>query len=266
MVTDDVDNKNIALLILSFDGAEYLWKYVDQNLTTFWPDCPYDKFLLTNFKDFQSNHIENIKVGNDISWSSNLIKALDALVNYEMVLIFLDDCFLLKNVDQAELDRLIGCFKDLDGEYLSLKSNKDFKVLENGLGEISLSSPYRVTPAFGLFKRLFLLESLKVEENAWKFERNSSNRTEISGTKLHCTQEEFFTYLHAIVKGKWSKKGKNQFESLNMGSLPKEAELFSMKEIILMRIYEMARKVILIITPKNLRKFYVRRGLANLRE
>ena len=56
-------NDDVAILVVSYDGTEYLWDYLFQSFEKFWPDCPYKKYLMTNFKDYSSREVNIIKIG-----------------------------------------------------------------------------------------------------------------------------------------------------------------------------------------------------------
>ena len=73
----------IAFVILSFCDiiiltyGQYLFPQFHKN----WSDCPFDKYISTNFLSAKSTSFKDIKIGKDNSWSDGVIKTLKIIKN-----------------------------------------------------------------------------------------------------------------------------------------------------------------------------------------
>ena len=83
----------IDLLVVSCDTFSDVWNPFFKSLRHYWKDCGLNIYLLSNEKECKELNVKTIKVGADISWSDNLIKAIDSLKS-EYVLLLLEDLLL----------------------------------------------------------------------------------------------------------------------------------------------------------------------------
>ena len=79
-----------TLLVLSFDDYAKLWDPCTRRLERIF-SLNMEFRLLTNFKDYEKNSFSAIKVGKDLGWSNNLIKALQE-IDTDYVILWLDWC------------------------------------------------------------------------------------------------------------------------------------------------------------------------------
>ena len=68
-------NKNIDLLVISCDTYSDIWDTFFDTFFRYWQDCPLDIHLISNSKSYNHSEVHPIKVGQDISWSDNLLNA-----------------------------------------------------------------------------------------------------------------------------------------------------------------------------------------------
>jgi hypothetical protein len=200
-------SKSIAFIVLTCDSYSDLWPMFINFHDKFWPNCPYDKYFVTNNKSISNSSFEFINIGKDDSWSDGLLKALSILkIKYEYLIITLEDSPLVKPVEQEKLDLILKSFFDEKGNFLSLftqnnmgsptkKFNKYFGILDKGM-------LYRPTCVYSFWK-ISVLENLLVkEENAWEFERNGSIRSD-KYDYFFMTYKNFFKISNTVIKGKW---------------------------------------------------------------
>ena len=88
-------NKNIALLVTSFDGYNDLWEPLDSNFGIY-VDKNIDCYLMTNFIKPNLKNLSYLDIGQDLTWSKNLQKAINKISNYDYIFLTLDDVFLKK--------------------------------------------------------------------------------------------------------------------------------------------------------------------------
>ncbi|MBC8302240.1 MAG: hypothetical protein H8E55_41550, partial [Pelagibacterales bacterium] len=89
---------NVAVLISTYDDAEDLWTPLEQTFQKFWKNIKLPIYLTTNYKKFESKLFTSLQIGEELSWSDNLIKSLNK-VDQEYVLLTFDDLFLTAKVD-----------------------------------------------------------------------------------------------------------------------------------------------------------------------
>ena len=82
--------KNMAILVCSCDKYEDVWNPMFEMFYKFWPDCPYDVYLLSNNKTYNHDRVKTITTGDDVSWSKAFRKAINE-INEEYVLIIMED-------------------------------------------------------------------------------------------------------------------------------------------------------------------------------
>ncbi|MDA0758574.1 MAG: hypothetical protein O3C01_07945, partial [Bacteroidetes bacterium] len=97
---------NVAVLISTYDDAEDLWTPLEQTFQKFWKNIKLPIYLTTNYKKFESKLFTSLQIGEELSWSDNLIKSLNK-VDQEYVLLTFDDLFLTANVDNQLIEQLM---------------------------------------------------------------------------------------------------------------------------------------------------------------
>jgi len=205
-------NSKIALLVLSCDKYSELWVPLLQSFQEKWPDCTFEKYLVSNYKEIVSSEFKILNIGDDISWSSNLLKALNILKNdYQYVFITLDDLFLNEKVNTEYLLKIFNSFFENNGNYLQLiKSPLGILKYNKYFGEIKPESIYRTTCVFALWKISTLEDILIPSENAWEFEKKGAVRSN-SYNNFFATYKDFFQYRNTVVRGKIVRKDAKSF-------------------------------------------------------
>ena len=212
--------EKIAILIPSCDKYSDMWEPFFFCLAKYWPDCPYKIYLLTNNLKPEFENVEVVNVGEDISWQSNLKKAL-TFVKEENIFLWIDDLFLVQKVDSKRVESMFSIFLQEDLNYLCLqgrpyankKYNEFFGTLEKG-------SLYRTSTVMSLWKKSVLLDVLLEEKNAWEFELEGSKRSDKYDKFFVSYQREIKT-LNSVIKGKWRNKA--------VGFLKKEGFILELK-------------------------------------
>jgi|WetSurMetagenome_2_1015567.scaffolds.fasta_scaffold06210_4 hypothetical protein len=243
--------KDIAVVVLSCDKYSELWDSFSSTFIAHWPDCPYDRYLVTNFLEYNSAYFKTLKVGEDISWSSNILLALSGLkATYKYVLVTLDDLFLAKKVDTITLSLIINSFLEIDGNYISLINNPKFtKKYNQYFGEIEAGALYRPTCVLALWKLSVLEDMVIPSENAWEFERNGSVRSK-KYNKFFSVYKSVFIYKNVVVRGKILRKEAIYFNLLHCNSL----SIMSVKENIAFYLRYIVFKTIISVIPWKLQK------------
>ena len=194
--------KDISILITSCDKFHDTWEIVTQSFIDYWPDCPFDIFLMTNELSFSSSKIKNIKIGKDESWSLNLKNAL-AKINSKYVLIWLDDVFLSQKVDNHDFELIEKFISKNSINFLRLRSTPGPSKWNGNFGEIYQNALfYRVSIFASIWDINTINDLLNDNESAWDFEIKGSIRS-AKYNNFYCIRKEPFTYVHGIEKGLW---------------------------------------------------------------
>ena len=210
-------NSKIALLVLSCDNYSDLWPIFIEQFEKNWSDCPFEKYISINSLSVDSHSFQDIKIGQDISWSDGVIKALNKIKDqYNYALITLEDLILTEKVDNEKFQVIISEFINLDGNYLKfIRKPKPTNKFNKYFGEIKPGSLYRPTCVYALWKIETLLELLNKKENAWEFERFGAVRSD-KYNGFYVVYEDFFKVSNVIVKGKWVPEEKKKIEKLGL--------------------------------------------------
>jgi hypothetical protein len=193
---------DFSFLILSCDKFSDMWEPFRFSFHKYWKDCPFQANLLSNLINFQDSVISNMKVGEDISWSANLIFALENTPQ-KFVILWLDDVFFKDKVPTLELLDDLKWFYENDIDYLRLRSTEIrlFNVAQ-GYEKLSVNDPYRTSIFATVWNKSVLQDILVKEENAWQFEFRGSIRSKIYN-KFYSLKKSRFKYIHAVEKGVW---------------------------------------------------------------
>jgi hypothetical protein len=169
-----IEKKKIAVLVISCDSYSDLWLPCVKVFDKYWPDCEFDKFLMSNNKEFSYPNFNNIRVGDDKSWSHGLKLCLDKLkVDYDYIFTMLEDYYFIEKVDNKYIKDMFNDFIKINGNFLSLfKLPSKLKKSESiHFGELENNIPYRQSCVFTLWKTETLYNILNEKENAWEFEK-----------------------------------------------------------------------------------------------
>ena len=249
---------NLAVLVLSCDAYSDLWPPFFELYFKNWPDNKFDTFLLSNFNAYPDSRVKSIAVGEDISWSQNLINALGHLDKYEYVLLLMEDGFLKEKVDTTVLNSIIEEFTSNKGNYLTLINEPKPNIPHNkGYGEISIGAPYRPTATFAVWKISTLLSLLDANENAWEFEKKGAIRSD-KFDKFYSVHHDQFTYIHGVIKGQWLSPAIEDLKVLGI-KVSDERGVYSNKYQVFFSIYKIIRRAIFYITPFKYKRKLIRR-------
>ncbi len=199
---------SVALLVSSCDAFFDAWHPFNAFFETFWGDCPFDIFLLTNELEIRSSRIRGISVGEDRGWSSNLLLALEQ-IDYPYVLYFQEDYFLIAPVERAQLARDFAEAIEQEADSLCFRARSKFDAgfqpLNDRYGTVPLESLGRTRCQVTLWKRSALQSILREGETAWNFEARGSARTQEMQILSYASRENApIRYLmSAISRGLW---------------------------------------------------------------
>lgn len=208
-------NQNLSILILSYDGFSDVWPIMLHYFSKHWADCPYDTYLLTNYKTINMEGIVCLQVGEDKSWSDNVLNALDKIES-EFVLTIFDDFIFSSNVITKEICRYLELAVYNRYDYLHLQPKpKPSEKINNSLGRIKEGALYRVSLCNTIIKKSVLIDLLRPNENAWEFEYNGSIRSD-KYYHFYASYKQVISYYNAIEKGRWRREAVNIAEEFGI--------------------------------------------------
>lgn len=199
------NNKKIAYAVLSCDPYSDIWDAYGVMFERFWPDCPFDHYLVSHHCSFDKNGFKPILLGNDISWSHGLLVLLEKLEakGYEYAMVAFDDFLLCQPVDTNFVISAIDKFITEEGQCLRfdpILTSKCYKHNEY-YGKMGEKVPYRVVLGFTLWN-IKVLKQITIEgETAWQFEKNATERS-FAFKNFYCTWKRQFHWINLINKRK----------------------------------------------------------------
>jgi len=198
--------ENLAVLIPSCDKYAEAWPGFFKLLDKYWPQLDNKIYLIGGKEKYERENLFNISILNEKSWSDNVLQALEN-IEEDYVMIFLEDYYITKPVDQEKLVRFFEIMKQEgaanlvlapSGEYL--KKHPD----ESGVAYMNLKQLYRTSLQAVIWKKEILKKLLKSGESPWEFELVGTLRThEMNESFMIVTKDMPIPYFGVIRKGHW---------------------------------------------------------------
>ena len=196
---------NTALVISTFDKSKDLWFPLEKTYRKYWSDIDFPIYLTTNHEVFENRSFKSLTVGDEISWSDNMIKSLNKISENYIFLTF-DDLFLTEKVDNTLVNKIIKKAIDNDFNYLQFyRSISSGRRIDKLLFEKSNTTLYKNSTIWSFWKKDILLELLIKTESAWEFERKGNERS-FNYKKFYSTRKNIISFVNGVVKGKWNPK------------------------------------------------------------
>lgn len=171
------DKQKMAMLVLSCDAYSDLWDDFFNLKEMFWPDCPYQWYVVTESKDYKRENVGVIKCGKVLNWAGRFRKAVQT-VEDSLVAVFLEDYYINAPIDNERIEGLVDYMLEKKVDFLDLgnvfkhKINQPNKVYyADHLIVIDKHLRYGLDTAAAIWEKNYLLEKLGVGDySAWKFE------------------------------------------------------------------------------------------------
>ncbi len=192
---------NIAFVVVSCDKYKDLWQSTLNRINSFSIFDGMDKYLTVNFEEIKISGWNIIKCGEDVSWSDNLIFALERIKN-EFIFLLVEDIYLEEVIDSNFLNTSIKYLEETDSYYIKLIDIPETVNINNHIGKYSKGEPYSIS-VNGIWKVRELKKILARGESAWDFEINGSFRAKNLNSTLSFKRSPL-KMLNLVEKGKWS--------------------------------------------------------------
>lgn len=200
---NSINEIKFAIVCVSCDKFSSLWSIFFERFEKYWGGPNLKKYIVTNYKDSNNIDWQSINVGPDLSWSSNLIKALQE-IKEENIIFLLEDAPLKDFISNEEITNVLFYFQEIEMNYLNLKSTplpSSKYQTKTGFRKIPKDMPYRTSFAPSIWKKDVLINLLDENESAWEFEIKGSVRS-MCYEKFYVTTRPLMKMLHIIIKGK----------------------------------------------------------------
>ncbi len=198
-----MNNKKCAIIISSFDGYSDAWYPFFTLFFRYWPDCPFDIYLIGNYLAYQDERVKTINIKPDKGWSSNLKFALNK-IDKEYILYMQEDYFLMNIVETEKIENALKFIKKENAVYLRLNSGAD-EDYNGDIGKVAQRAAYKNSTQAAIWKKSFLYDLLRDGENGWDFETKDGIQRAWKSKELFLASKikRIDYFATAIVKGRF---------------------------------------------------------------
>lgn len=243
--------KDLSILVSSCDLYEDAWMPFFKLLSIQWPECSkLDIVLNTEHKRYLCDflNVRSFCGGSDITWSKRLINCLNT-IKTEYVLVFLEDEFLIKQVNNYELNRVISYmnkYPDIGIIYPHKTNKQTQKIEDDYFSRDLITDTHRLVCICAIWRKSYLLKVLRDTESPWEFEQNAPSRSKGFPDKVLqynnrlpdlITYDDQLQIGYGITDKKWLPKTKELFDKYgitvnydNLGFYPYENQIIAAKD------------------------------------
>lgn len=205
----------ITIIVPSCDKYSELWEPHFHFLFKYWPNLKTNNIpiiLVSNKLSFEHERVQNFKTIEDISWSDNLILALNQ-VKTKYVIILLEDYLLNAPVNEVRLKEIMLAMENnkavyselaIDELMFELNAEQHYNYVPNleGLIKRSYDGTYRTSLQSCIWRIDALKKILNTKESAWEFEIEGTNRSrKILNDFYMVVSDPVFNYYNAAYLG-----------------------------------------------------------------
>jgi len=212
---------NLAIIINTTDKYSHIWDAWYYYFKKYW-NYNYPIYFLNEKKNI-SYPFKQIKV--DISekdlWTKKLRESIKQIPEDNIFLI-LEDLFFIKTFKKNEFERIYNAFKIINADALRIKDIARFYTIHdthffvNGtnLKKFDSFSEYLISYSPNIWKKSFLLECIKYDENPWRNEINGSKRIQNKNLNIYI-YEKLNWYVNVLRQGKTTIEGRKLINKVN---------------------------------------------------
>ena len=97
-----VNTNDYAIIIMSCDSYSDVWEPFTKGWDKFWPNCPFDSYLISETKPFHHKSIMNIQTAKPMRWGEMLLCVLSK-IKTDNIIYLQEDYILREKVNEKEL-------------------------------------------------------------------------------------------------------------------------------------------------------------------
>ena len=245
-------NNICSVLINSCDKYEDAWYPFFELVKKYWKDCEYPFYLNTESKNYKHDGVSLTVINCTVdgaSWGKRLKDCLKS-ISSKYVILFLEDFFLQREVNQNELDACIRMMEENDKfTAIYFKQIAGFKKNYEGNVRYFLmdeNKMYKLNLQAGLWRKKDLEALVADDDTPWEFEFVGQNRLEGKDCLFLCSRAgthynykgAVFPYLtgrttgYGIWAGKWLWNNNKLFQKNGLTVKDVNLELFTRKDML----------------------------------
>ena len=220
--------EKISFVVVSCDKYQGLWEIFFHSFFKYWPDCPYELYLVSNYLEYPSKKVKSIKIGEDSDYGTNLRKISDQIPT-DWFIFWFEDTPFSEILNTPRIDDLLSEAQNKNaGSCLLVPTYPVVYKKNNGdlVGRIPKNVKYRAAIGASLYNKLTFNKLILEGKSAWEHDQNSEpNNWNDNFLALNSSiKEPFFPYSHGVVKGKWCYPFINFLKKEGFSHLIKERE------------------------------------------
>ncbi|WP_258101000.1 hypothetical protein [Marinoscillum pacificum] len=221
-------SEKVTILIPSCDAYADAWEPFFYCFNRSWPDCPFEKILISNHLEAPDTKTKTIKIGDDKGYCDNLIYALEQ-IDSDYIILWLED-LLLAAIPKGDTTVIIKEAIQANAGYLRLWQISKTQASSSDLFyELPKDSKFRVSLKPALWKKSVLLSLLVPGESPHDLERKGSIRSnELPEKFLSLTKnsEEYrFSTVNLIYRGKYEQSALNYLKKIGFDIKPSNRKI-----------------------------------------
>ncbi len=202
----EIDRK-ISFVISSCDKYSDLWEIFFACFFKYWPDCPYEVYLASNFKEFDSGKVNSIKIGQDKDYGTNLKTIVDNIPT-EWFVLWIDDAIFSEKIDTKLIKKVFADAQENEvGSCLLIPTypvvySKNKKEL---IGPIPKFVKYRAAIGCSLYNKKTFKKLILEGKNIWEHDVNQEPNSwddKFYALSTNLTKP-LFPHEHGVKKGEW---------------------------------------------------------------
>ena len=202
---------SISIVIVSCDRYKDLWDSFFYCFFKYWPDCDFKVYLISNYEVFNDNRVTQVQIGNDLSYTENLLRGIEK-IDSEWILLWLEDCMFSSKIDNQRVNRIIDLAVSTPNlGYLKLSNDLPLSYEVEKLkliGKLPKGIRYRSAIGMALYRKDVLVKLLVPGETAWQADKSSLSDN--FDEDFYALSSSFFhnpllPYENTVIKGKWNR-------------------------------------------------------------
>lgn len=200
-VANPSELSRIAIVMPSCDRYGSLWPISLAAIERYWLPRPMAVYLVANRRVYKRPGVQQILVGDDVSWSDNLLLALQS-VSQDYIFLALDDLVMLPGVRAQNMNQTLARAVREGWDYLRVNPlPAPASAGSDGLGLCLAGEAYRSATVWSLWRKSVLTQVLSPGENAWQLEKNGSARTDCFA-QWWASSERHVPYVNVVTAGR----------------------------------------------------------------
>ena len=215
---------------MSCDAYSDVWEPFTKGWDKFWPNCPFNCYLISETIPFHHKSIKNILTKRQMKWGEMLLYALSK-IKTDNVIYLQEDYILREKVNERKLFDYLAIYESLEAAYLRLLPwpgpDRKHPQFEN-IGLLDPDSKYRTSLQASVWRNEVLRSLVRPSDDgrfeSWSIERAkaidkpflSILRNGISDDINHDGSYPLNYFATSVFQGKWLKEALRIYNDLGI--------------------------------------------------